>query len=50
MTAQREITDVLKRGMRAYVRGEHYLARKLLEWALARMKENAEAERADHGR
>jgi predicted transcriptional regulator len=42
MADQREITDALKRGMEAYVRGEHAYARKLLEWALTRMKENAQ--------
>jgi hypothetical protein len=43
MTEQREITDVLKRGMEAYVQGQHGLARGLIEWALKKMKENAEA-------
>ena len=41
-TDQREITNVLKRGMEAYVHGQLGLAKGLIKWALARMKENAE--------
>jgi hypothetical protein len=45
MTEQREITDVLKRGMEAYVQGQHRLARGLIEWALKRMKAEAAAKK-----